>query len=105
MLRICKELFFRTQKLNYLNGNFVQKPIYVKLTCANNANYVILYDSIYSTTHYRCSYNDGVSFKKELELGVGSSDGDWKLTLTDIGFTFIDLNGRQYNYMAHGYKS
>ena len=24
MLRICKELFFRTQKLNYLNGKLVQ---------------------------------------------------------------------------------
>ena len=34
MLRICKELFFRTQKLNYLNGkltNLIKSTDYINL--------------------------------------------------------------------------
>ena len=40
MLRICKELFFRTQKLNYLNGKLANIPAMYSgtatVTVANN---------------------------------------------------------------------
>ena len=36
MLRICKELFFRTQKLNYLNGNLKWKLLKSQTTFGSN---------------------------------------------------------------------
>ena len=56
MLRICKELFFRTQKLNYLNGNFTGYPDYA------NAIDIKSYGS--SARKYTCPKNGYILIKR-----------------------------------------
>lgn len=47
---------------------------------------------------------DGSTFAGEHKLGTGDGNGDWLLSLTNVGASFIDKNGRHYNYVARGFK-
>ena len=83
---------------------FIAPPIYVALTCVESPSYFILYDAEYSKEVFRYSYDGGSTFAGERKLGTGDSNGDWLLSLTNVGASFIDKNGRHYNYVARGYK-
>ena len=60
MLRICKELFFRTQKLNYLNGKLDIKNKIITCTVTSNPDSPLGYFGRISKADCGLSDNDKI---------------------------------------------
>ena len=84
MLRICKELFFRTQKLNYLNGN-LSPFIHTQIIYNSNGVEIIKAGSVYTI------------FMTDAKISsIMSALTQYKTTNSNIVVSIMDSTGKYY---------